>query len=38
MSIVKELFLSFILSVGLSGILTVILINNPHTWYITAKK
>lgn len=38
MIILKELILSLIVGGGLSGIIAVLFINNPKTWYKTAKK
>ncbi|HHD1569820.1 TPA: hypothetical protein ACN1ND_000273 [Enterococcus faecalis] len=38
MMIVKELILSLILGSALSGLVTVLFINNPTTWYKAAKQ
>lgn len=38
MIILKELCISLILGIAISGIVTALFINNPKTWYKTAKK
>jgi uncharacterized SAM-binding protein YcdF (DUF218 family) len=37
-NIVKEIFLSILLSLAITGIVTLIWINNPSEWYKAAKK